>query len=124
VTSAERTVFIVESHAAVGDSMRALLESAGLHAEVYRSGSQFAAAFETGKPGCLVLNVDPSSLNAFELLDLLAARGIALPAILITWLNDAAIKTLATHPGVAAVLQKPLSDTVLLGAIERALRHA
>ena len=47
VSAAERTIYIVEKHLAVADSMRALLESAGLCVEVYDSGAEFADAFDS-----------------------------------------------------------------------------
>ena len=120
MTTAERTVFIVENHAAVADSMRALLESAGLRVEVYRSGAKFADAFEPRCAGCLVLDIDPSSTSVFDFLDDLAALGIELPVILITWSNDAATRHRAKRARVAALLEKPLSEALLLAAIERA----
>ena len=120
VTTADVTVFVVESHVTVGDSMRALLESAGLNVEVFRSGQQFTDAFDLRWSGCLVLDLDPSSASTFDFLDNLSARGIALPVILITWSNDAAMRNRAKRAGVAAMLEKPLSDAVLLDAIKRA----
>ena len=118
MSAAERTIYIVEKHLAVADSMRALLESAGLCVEVYDSGAEFADAFDSRRSSCLVLDIDPSSASAFEILDDLSARGFKLPVILITWSNDAITRNRAKRAEVVAFLEKPISDALLLDAIE------
>ena len=55
--TSEATVFVVDDDAAVGDSLKALLESDGLTAEVYGAGQEFLDTHDTDRGGCLLLDV-------------------------------------------------------------------
>ena len=51
------TVFLVDDNPAVRKSMQALVEAAGLAVETYASASEFLAAYDGRRSGCLVLDV-------------------------------------------------------------------
>ena len=51
------TVFVVDDNAAVRASLRTLFGAAGLHVETYASSADFLAAYDSRRPGCLVLDV-------------------------------------------------------------------
>src|SRR5207244_1305971 len=48
------TVFIVDDDRAVREAMRGLLEEAGRLVETYASAKEFLAAYQPGRPGCLL----------------------------------------------------------------------
>ena len=48
------------------------------------------------------------------------AHGIGVPIILMTGDADAGLDQKAAHLGVSALLRKPVTETVMLDAIERA----
>ena len=54
---AEPTVFIVDDHAGVRDSIAELVDSVGLRYATFESAQQFLAAFDPAARGCLVLDV-------------------------------------------------------------------
>lgn len=51
------TVFIVDDDRGVRNSIRELLISVGLAVETFESAQSFLDAFDTARPGCLVLDV-------------------------------------------------------------------
>jgi FixJ family two-component response regulator len=112
------TAHVVESRKEVADSMRAMLESAGLRVEVHGSCAALAQAVDARRSGCLVLDLDPPSNCDIDIFDDLAAHGINLPTIVITWSIDDCARERANLADVVAILKKPISDTTLLSAID------
>ena len=74
----EATVFVVDDDAAVRDSLKALLESDDLTAEVYGTGQEFLDAHDTDRGGCLVLDVQMPDMDGLELQQKLADNGSSL----------------------------------------------
>ena len=55
--TSEATVFVVDDNVSVCQSLRELLESAGLAVETYQSSEEFLAVYDPAGAGCLVLDV-------------------------------------------------------------------
>lgn len=119
-----RTVFVIDDDEMVRDSLKALLESRDYTVVDFESGRQFLAGQNGVGRACLVLDVHMPDMTGIELLRLLRARGESMPAILITGRTDAAVQAQAKDLGVIALLDKPVSHTVLFAAIEQALQTA
>ena len=119
----EHTVFIVDDDEFVGDSLKALLECAGMVVEVYGSAREFLDACASPRSGCLVLDHHMSGMSGLELLQTLAANNNDIPVILMTGCSDANTKSRAMQAGAVALLEKPFEDQLLLETIERALER-
>ncbi len=115
------TVFVVDDDATVREGVQWLLESVELAAETYASAHDFLAAYDPGRPGCLVLDVRMPGLSGLEAQARLAARGGRLPVIVITGHADVPMAVRAMKAGAVDFLEKPFSDQVLLDAVQRAL---
>lgn len=114
-------VFVVDDDERIRDSLRWLLESAGLTVETYPGAREFLAACDPPRPGCLVLDARMPEMGGLELLDELAARGVHLPVILITGHGDAQMTARAMKAGAVDVIEKPLDDQRLLERIRQCL---
>ena len=74
----EATVFIVDDHPATGHSLSWLLRQAELPVQTFSSGREFLEAYQSGKPGCLVLDVSMPVMTGREVQrEFSARRGIA-----------------------------------------------
>ncbi len=119
--TSEATVFVVDDDAAVRDSLKALLESDGLTAEVYGSSQAFLDTHDTDRGGCLLLDVQMPDMNGLELQQKLADNGSSLPVIIITGHGDVPIAVKALKAGAVDFIEKPFTDDVILGSVRRAL---
>ena len=119
--TSEATVFIVDDDAAVRDSLKALLESDGLTAEVYGAGQEFLDAHDTDRDGCLLLDVQMPDMNGLELQQKLADNRSTLPVIVITGHGDLPTAVKALKTGAVDFIEKPFTDEVILGSVRRAL---
>ncbi|HTR67637.1 MAG TPA: response regulator [Terriglobales bacterium] len=115
------TVFVVDDDASVRDAVSNLLESVGLHAEVFGSGEEFLKAPRPQAPSCLVLDVRLPGTNGLDFQQTLGEAGIAIPIIFITAHGDIPMTARAMKAGAVEFLPKPFQKEELLSAIHQAL---
>jgi FixJ family two-component response regulator len=115
-------VHIVDDDPALRRAIGFLVRSFGLREAGYASAEDFLARLEDTPPGCLVLDLNmPGGMNGVELQRELKRRGLEIPTIVVTALQDDPLIKRAREFGAMAVLTKPFDDGVLLSWIERAL---
>jgi FixJ family two-component response regulator len=119
-----RIVHIVDDDDAVRDSMRVFLESFGMSVRDYASAHDFLGADGADDKGCLVLDLHMPGMNGLELLEMLRGRGSDVPAIVVTGRGDPVLKERARRAGALVLLDKPVDESVLLSAIDRAFVQA
>jgi two-component system response regulator DctR len=117
----EQTVFIVDDDAAVRDSIKELVESVGLQAEGYDSALAFLDAFESQRPGCLVLDVRMAEMSGLVLQERLNELEAGIPVILLTGHGDVPMVVQAMRSGAVDFIQKPYREQALLDSINAAL---
>ncbi|MEM7021519.1 MAG: response regulator [Pseudomonadota bacterium] len=114
-------IYVVEHDEAVRDALATLLESIGYEVEAFGTASDFLRAHRPGVQGCLLVDLDLPEMDGPELIGILVARRIKLPAVLMS--GRMRNRRLQRHlpPGVVAILEKPFGDHELLERIEFAL---
>ena len=100
--------------------MRALLESLGFDVHDYSSAVEFLNRGGTSSKGCLLLDLHMPVMSGIDLLDHMQVEGVQLPTIVITGRGDPILRERALKSGALALIDKPVSDEALLGAIGRA----
>ena len=110
-------VFVVSADVAVSDSIKALVESAGLSAETYRSLQMFLEAVAPDRRGCLVLDAHIQDFRDPQWQASLAAAYNRMPGLLITDRGDVPTAVRAVKAGAVDVVQKPYREQHLLDAI-------
>ena len=124
LTPCKPKVHIVDDDDAVRDSLRELVESAGLHAALYASAEEFLGAADAGLAGCLLLDIRMAGLSGLDLQQVLHDRQIDLPVMVISGHGDVTAATRAFKQGAIDFIQKPFDPPVLLHCIRAALeRH-
>ena len=118
---AKATVFVVDDDQAMRNSLKWLIESVGVAVESFSSADAFLAAYEPGRPGCLVLDVRMPGMSGLELQEHLSSQNIRVPAVIITGHGDVPMAVRAMKAGAIDFIEKPFNDEALLDAIRRAL---
>ncbi|OGI51054.1 MAG: DNA-binding response regulator [Candidatus Muproteobacteria bacterium RIFCSPHIGHO2_02_FULL_65_16] len=121
---AEPVVYVVDDDDAIRDSLRLLLRSAGLQAKTFASAQQFLDAYIEPAPGVLLVDVRMPGMSGLELQELLAARKITLPVIIITGHGHVAMAVRAMKVGAADFIEKPFDNEALLECIRKTLARA
>jgi len=116
-----RFVVVVDDDLGMRMSLQFLLESLDYRVATFANGDSFIEAIDGLSPDCLILDVQLPRETGFELLGRLAARRPPPPTIFVTGHLDGEAERGAHSARAVALLEKPFSDTELLGALDRAL---
>jgi FixJ family two-component response regulator len=113
-------IFLVDEDDAVRDAIAMSLRAAGHTVAAFGSGRQFLDAYQPGNSGCLVADMDLSDLGAVELLRVLAASQVTLPAIITSRRLKRRAPVGGLPPGRVLFLDKPFGVDELLRLIRMA----
>jgi len=116
----ERVIHIVDDEAPVRSSLAFLLMSAGFAVRVHDGGQAFLDTVADLAGVCLVTDLRMPQMNGVELLEAVAARGLPVPAVVITGHGDVPMAVAAMKAGASDFIEKPFADEVLIEAIRRA----
>jgi FixJ family two-component response regulator len=113
-------VSVVDSEAAVRQSMRTLIEGAGWRARTFASANEFLTQPRLDFPNCLLLDVQLPDISGLDLQARMAHRPET-PIIFIAGYGDVAITVRAMKAGAIEFLTKPIPNDVILRAMEHAV---
>lgn len=116
-------VFVVDDDASVRASLKSLLESIGLHVELFESADDFLKSKIPDVACCLVLDVRLPGLSGLEFQAELAKAGLNFPIIFLTGHADIPMTVQAMKAGAVEFLTKPCRDQDLLHAVRTALER-
>src|ERR1700749_3897240 len=86
--SAVPTVFVIDDDGGMRQAIQDLVESVGLHAEVFTTGEEFLLESRATDPSCLVLDVRLPQMSGLDFQQKLAEMGVRIPIIFITAHGD------------------------------------
>ncbi len=113
-------VILVDDDPAVTHAVQFSFDLEGLDVRSYRDGESLLASREMPDSGCLVLDQNLPGMDGLTVLERLRARGVQLPAILITTNPRAVLRDRAAAAGVP-IIEKPLLTDALLTTVRMAL---
>ena len=114
-------VSVVDDDEQVRESLAALIQSMNLDVECYASGREFLDNYRPASPGCLVLDLRMPQVSGLELLDVLSARGIHVPVIMISGHGDIQAAVSTMKAGAVDFLEKPYRGAALMESVHRAI---
>jgi FixJ family two-component response regulator len=121
MTSTAPTIHIVDDDASFRTSMSRLLQASGYQTKLYASGNAFLESLPIDKAGCILLDLQMSGVQGFELQEHLARIGNTLPIIFLTAHGDIRAGVQAIKAGAEDFLPKPVSKEALFECVDRAL---
>jgi two-component system response regulator FixJ len=121
VTISSSTIFVVDDHASVREALGEMLSVFGYAVRTYRSADDFLRVLDRQSAGCVVADVRMPGTDGISLVRELVRRNVALPVILISGHADVPMAVAAIKAGAEDFIEKPIDDTQLVAAINRAL---
>jgi FixJ family two-component response regulator len=115
-------VAVVDDEESVRKALGRLLRSAGYSVETYSCGADFLQSLQRQRPRCLVLDLRMPHVSGLEIQQALARSGDMVPVVVITGDDSPGSRERALGQGARAYLRKPVDETMLLDAIDSAVR--
>ena len=112
-----RLVHVVDAEDSVRRSAGFMLRTAGFAVKTWESGVAFLREAKSAEPGCVLLDVRMPEMDGLEVQRELAARGIAMPVIVLTGHGDIATAVEAMRNGAIDFIEKPFEKAQLLAAL-------
>ncbi|MHC4697717.1 MAG: response regulator transcription factor, partial [Planctomycetota bacterium] len=119
--STEETVYIVDDNTDFRESLRALMESAGLTTETYAGAQDFLDGYNATRPGCMVLDIQMPGMNGLDLQEKLAKEGIHIPVIVLSAHGNVEKAVRAMKTGAVDFIRKPYEAEALMDRVWHAL---
>ena len=116
-----KMIAIIDDDEAMQDSLRDLMEAAGLAARSFSSAEEFLKSDLHRKAACLILDVRMPKMSGLELQAKLKEDGCNVPIIFITAHGDARMRIRAMREGAVEFLAKPFDHQLLLKRVRTAL---
>jgi FixJ family two-component response regulator len=112
---------VVDDDEDVRTALTRLLSSAGFAVETFASGAEFLRSVDDHEPECVVLDLHMPEMSGFDVQGALATANRDVPVVVITGHDTPESRVRAVELGAKVYLCKPVSDDVLLEAIEAAI---
>src|SRR5580658_3904883 len=116
-----RLIAIIDDNESMQDSLRDLIESAGLVARCFGSAEEFLEYDLHGEVGCLIAEIQMPGMSGLELQARLKEEQCSIPIIFITSNGGARMRIQAMREGAVEFLATPLDYQLLLKTARAAL---
>jgi FixJ family two-component response regulator len=116
-----KLIAIIDDDESMQDSLRDLLESAGLVARCFGSAEEFLESDLHTGAACLIVDIRMPKMSGLQLQSKLKEEGCNTPMIFITAHGDARMRIRAMREGAVEFLSKPFDHNLLLKRVRAAL---
>lgn len=114
-------VFVVDKDASTRESLKTLIQSAGWHTETFACAQQFFSRTKVRVPSCLIIDDSLPDLSGLDVQARVNADRMDMPIIFITDFPNVRTTVRAMKAGAVEFFTKPVSDKLILSAIQHAL---
>jgi len=116
-----KLVAIIDDDESMQDSLRDLIESAGLVARCFGSAEEFLESDLHRSAACVITDILMPKISGLELQVRLKEEECIVPIIFVTANDDVEMRIQAMREGAAEFLTKPFNHQVLLKTLQAAL---
>src|SRR6266566_2083231 len=116
-----RLIAIIDDDEAMQDSLRDLMEAAGLVARCFGSAEEFLESDLHARAACLIVDIRMPKMSGLELQARLKEEECDIPIIFITAYGNARMRIQAMRGGAVEFLAKPFDHQLLLKTVRAAL---
>ena len=116
-----KLIAIIDDDEAMQDSLRDLMEAAGLVARCFGSAEEFLESGLHRQAACLITDILMPKISGLQLQARLKNKECDIPLIFITAYGDAAMRIQAMEDGAVEFFAKPFDHYLLLKTVRAAL---
>ena len=116
-----KMIAIIDDDEAMRDSIRDLIESAGLVARCFGSAEEFLESDLRTRAACLIVDIRMPKMSGLQLQARLKEEECNIPIIFITAHGDARMRIRAMREGAVEFLAKPFDHHLLLKRVRAAV---
>ena len=116
-----KLIAIIDDDEAMQDSLRDLMEAAGLVAQCFGSAEEFLESDLHRQAACLITDIFMPKMSGLELQTRLKDEGCDIPIIFIAADGDGGLRIQAIREGAIEFLAKPFDHQLLLKTVRAAL---
>ena len=116
-----KLIAIIDDDEAMQDSLRDLMEAAGLVARCFGSAQEFLESGLHRQAACLITDILMPKMSGLQLQARLKDEECNIPIIFITAYGDAGMRIQAMREGAVEFLSKPFDHHLLLKRVRAAL---
>jgi FixJ family two-component response regulator len=116
-----KLIAIIDDDEAMQDSLRDLMEAAGLVARCFGSAEEFLESDLHTRAACLIVDIRMPKMSGLELQARLKKEECDIPIIFVTAYGDARMRIQAMREGAVEFLAKPFDHQLLLQTVRAAL---
>ena len=116
-----QSIAIIDDEEVMQDSLRDLMEAAGLVAHCFGTAEEFLESDLHRKAACLIVDIRMPKMSGLQLQARLKEEGSNVPIIFISAHGDARARIQAMRQGAVEFLAKPFDHQLLLRRIRTAL---
>lgn len=117
------TAYVVEDDESIRTLWKWLMESNGIAVRTFNSAPEFIAEYQSGAPGCLVLDLRLPGMSGLELQEHLKRNQIDIPIIFVTAHGDVRTAVTAIKEGAVDFIEKPFSYRQAVSIVEKAFER-
>jgi FixJ family two-component response regulator len=121
VDQTSKLIAIIDDDEAMQDSLRDLMEAAGLVARCFGSAEEFLESDLHRKAACLIVDIRMRKMSGLQLQARLKEEERNVPIIFVTAHGDARMRVRAMREGAVEFLAKPFDHQLLLKRVQAAL---
>ncbi|MBW9054526.1 response regulator transcription factor [Rhizobium mesosinicum] len=118
----EPIVYVVDDDERMRESLVDLFMASHKQASAFASGTEFLKAADTGRPGCIVLDLQMPNSSGLAIQHELITSGSRMPIIFLTGHADVPSSVTALKAGAADFILKPFTAQNLLEAVDKAIK--
>jgi len=116
-----KLIAIIDDDEAMRDSLKDLIEAAGLEARCFGSGEEFLESGVYRQAACLIVDIRMPKMSGLDLQARLKDEKCNVPIIFISAHGDARMRIQAMREGAVEFLSKPFNHQLLLKRVRVAL---
>jgi len=116
-----KLIAVIDDDESICDSLRDLMESAGLEARCFESAEEFLESGLHRQAACLITDILMPKMSGLQLQTRLKEEECDIPIIFITAYGDARMRIEAMREGAVEFLAKPFDHLLLLKTVRAAL---